>query len=75
LITFEGLNPNKKYEIIPKFEEFDWLASVYDLNKEKWIKIIKFNKEHDIRNVMFQNRNILVKRAKSEQLIFDKYAY
>lgn len=75
LITFEGLNPDKKYEIIPKFEEFDWLASVYDLNKEKWIKIIKFNKDHDIRNVMFQNRNILVKRAKSEQLIFDKYAY
>lgn len=75
LITLVGLDQSKDYTVTPSLDEMDWFVSVYDLNKHEWIKVIRFTRDQDIRNLIFAHKNILVKRNNSKRLIFDEYVY
>lgn len=74
LITLDGLKQNFEYDVTPAFDDLDWYASVYSLDKKQWIKVIRFDKKYDIRNVLFEKGKILVKRRTTKPT-FDIFSY
>ena len=55
----------------PRFEDKDWMLSIYDLNSSMWIKHVQFGKEYDYLNCVFMADKVVIKRR--DGLVFDKF--
>lgn len=75
VVTVEGIHQNYNFKLIPSPNDWDWNISIFDLKTNKWLTIIKFDKYHEFRNVMFENGKIYVKRQTGKKLIFDVFTY
>lgn len=75
ITTFSPVVENSLYNYRPSSLELDWFISIYDLNSNQWLKVIKFNEDMDYRDFYFTNKNIFVRDETSQEFKFKKYKY